>query len=138
MISLARDAPDSKFDYGESGFESIGGWEVEVGAEISSLIGSKDESNDINKASVGPDRHRLISMLSSIILPNEKDKVSFELSVLEQSKTAVNAFLDFMARYLTRGLFAPTKQLHTLLFPPLQAGSVRLCLRRANELLSNC
>ena len=109
VISLALDAPDSEFDYGESGFESIGGWEVEVGAEISSSIGSKDGSNDINKASVGPDRQQLISMLSSIILPDEKDKVSFELSGLEQSKTAVNAFLDFMARYLTRGVVRANK-----------------------------
>jgi hypothetical protein len=47
VISLALDAPDSEFDYGEGGFESVGGWEVEVGAEISSSIGSKDGSNDI-------------------------------------------------------------------------------------------
>lgn len=109
VISLALDAPDSEFEYGESGFESIGGWEVEVGAEASSSRGSKDEASDTYKTSSGPDRQQIISMLSSIILPDEKDKLSHELSGLEQSKAAVNAFLDFMARYLTRGVVRANK-----------------------------
>jgi hypothetical protein len=109
LISLALDAPDSEFAYGDSGFESIGGWEVEVGAEISSARGSRDEVNDTGKSSTGPDRQQIISMLSSIILPDEKEKKSHELAGLDKSKTAVNAFLDFMARYLTRGVVRTNK-----------------------------
>jgi hypothetical protein len=38
----------------------------------------------------------------------------------------VNAFLDFMARYLTRGVVRATKELQTLLFPALRTGPVLL------------
>lgn len=109
LISLALDAPDSEFAYTESGFESIGGWEVEVGAETGSARGSRDETNDHRKASNSPDRQQIISMLSTIILPDEKEKLSYELAGLDKSKRAVNAFLDFMARYLTRGVVRTNK-----------------------------
>jgi hypothetical protein len=106
LISLALDAPDSEFAYSDSGFESIGGWEVEVGAETGSGRGSRD---DHRKASNTPDRQQIISMLSTIILPDEKEKLSYELAGLDKSKRAVNAFLDFMARYLTRGVVRANK-----------------------------
>lgn len=95
-FSLALDAPDEEFASTDSKFESIGGWEVEVGTEAS----VPQRSNLRNDHSRVPDRQQVISMLSSIFLPDGKDD---SLSTLSRSRSAVNAFLDFMSVYLISG-----------------------------------
>ena len=65
-ISLALDAPDADFAEPDSAFESIGGWEVEVGED------ARTEQSETSDPVRSPDRQKIISMLSSIILPDDE------------------------------------------------------------------
>jgi len=107
-VSIALDAPDSEFMNAESGFESIGGWEVEVGAEINMAKASRD-GKERNAGGPGPERQQIITILSAIILPDENERNLHGAISLSKSKTAVNAFLDFMAAYLTKGVVRANK-----------------------------
>jgi hypothetical protein len=100
---LALDAPDADFAEPDSNFESIGGWEVEVGEDEQTM------RSDASDPAGSPDRQRIISMLSSIILPDKPSKSAEGLSRLSQSQRAVDAFLDFMAKYLLRGIVRVNK-----------------------------
>ena len=104
-ISLALDAPDEEFAASDSNFESIGGWEVEVGTETSYQC-RKNSRNEISGNHRGPDRQQIISMLSSIFFPDGKDDT---LSTLSRSRASVNAFLDFMSIYLINGVVRANK-----------------------------
>jgi hypothetical protein len=114
-FSLALDAPDSEFSHADSGFESIGGWEVEVGAEVSSTRGSRDGMSVSGSSPAGYDRQHIISMLSSILLPDESEEEAHDFYVLRESSAAVNAFLDFLARYLTKGTVRTNKTITSLI-----------------------
>jgi len=103
-FSLALDAPDADFADPDSAFESIGGWEVEVGEDARTV--QSDTSDPVRS----PDRQKIISMLSSIILPDDQSTSTAEgLSNLSQSPRAVDAFLDFMAKYLLKGIVRANK-----------------------------
>ncbi len=104
-ISLALDAPDADFAEPDSAFESIGGWEVEVGED------ARTEQSETSDPVRSPDRQKIISMLSSIILPDDDttNKPMEGLSNLSQSPRAVEAFLDFMAKYLLSGVVRANK-----------------------------
>jgi len=107
-VSIALNAPDSEFMNAESGFESIGGWEVEVGAEINTAKTSGN-GRESKVVSSGPERQQIITMLSAIILPDENEVKLHGAISLSKSKTAANAFLDFMAVYLTKGVVRANK-----------------------------
>ncbi|KAL3942098.1 MAG: hypothetical protein SGARI_000378, partial [Bacillariaceae sp.] len=94
-LAIAMDAPNASFrSGGPSAMESVGGWDVEVGGESQSV------SNDGDT----PDRQDVISMLLSIMMPSTNDVVITHQTTLYQSKSAVNAFLDFLADYLMKGV----------------------------------
>jgi hypothetical protein len=97
-------APDAEFNAsGEyAAVESIGGWEVEVGAEPLTT-GSTVESTK------APNRQEIISMLLSIMMPSTDDLSITHQTTLYQSKSAVNAFLDFLADYLMKGVIRADK-----------------------------
>ena len=109
-MSIALDAPDSEFGKADSNFESIGGWEVEVG-EDTSTTGSRGMNGNGHGAAShrSPDRQQIIAMFTSIILPEKNDVVTTHQTTLYQSQTAVNAFLDFMAVYLMKGVVRANK-----------------------------
>jgi vacuolar protein sorting-associated protein 8 len=103
LMNFALDAPDSEFLSGDSAFESIGGWEVEVGADAINMTGSYDYTNESQKSYRGPDRQKIIDMLASIILPDEAEKDFSAPGQQGGSPKAVNAYLDFLAGYLAKG-----------------------------------
>jgi len=111
VFAIALDAPDSEFATTDSAFESIGGWEVEVGAEVSdalrrgggALEGNAGESNVL-------DRQQIISMLSSIICPDEDSRLE-GTEKMNQSTASLNAFLDFMSKYLVRGVVRSNRKI---------------------------
>jgi hypothetical protein len=108
-MSIALDAPDSEFGKADSNFESIGGWEVEVGEDMSTT-GSRGMNGSGHGASHrSPDRQQIIAMFTSIILPEKNDVVTTHQTTLYQSQTAVNAFLDFLAVYLMKGVVRANK-----------------------------
>jgi len=111
-LSLALDAPDEEFGGTMTNFESIGGWEVEVGAEEAS-DSTPAQHSPVNgtgsSSSSKPDRQNIISMLSTIMLPDDSQKDVEPYATLSQSKTAVDAFLDFMAKYLVKGIVRVNK-----------------------------
>lgn len=98
-LSLAMDAPDSDFGR-DSSFESIQGWEVEVGAE---------RANGRDSHTKAPDRQEIIGMLLSIIMPESDDTTKAQLSSLHGSQNAINALLDFLAEYLMKGVVRANK-----------------------------
>jgi hypothetical protein len=103
-LSLALDAPDADFAEPDAAFESIGGWEVEVGEDARTV---ESEASDPVRS---PDRQKIISMLSSIIMPDDESSGQVDgLSNLSQSPKAVDAFLDFMAKYLLKGIVRANK-----------------------------
>ncbi len=105
-LSTAMDAPDEEFSTnGSSGVESIGGWEVEVSAES----GSNNSSRNISSTRLAPDRQEIISMLLSIMMPSKDDVTITHQTTLYKSESAVNAFLDFLAEYLMRGVIRTSK-----------------------------
>ena len=105
-LSTAMDAPDEEFStHGSSGIESIGGWEMEVGADV----GSSNVAGTSGSISAAPDRQEIISMLLSIMLPSKDDVTITHQTTLYKSESAVNAFLDFLAEYLMRGAIRTTK-----------------------------
>lgn len=108
-LSVALDAPDSAFGRSNSAFESIGGWEVEVAAELPDSPNDEPPQNGSGQQSAGcPDKQDIITILSSIILPDD-DQKGLRVDDLSKSKTAVDAFLDFMAKYLLRGIVRANK-----------------------------
>jgi hypothetical protein len=98
-LSLAMDAPDNNFGT-EANFESIQGWEVEVGSERA------DGHDSHTKA---PDRQEIIGMLLSIIMPESDDAAKAQVSTLHGSQHAINALLDFLAEYLMKGVVRANK-----------------------------
>jgi hypothetical protein len=102
-LSTAMDAPDEEFRHnGTNGIESIGGWEVEVGADTRSAASSTDSTS-------APDRQEIIRMLLSIMMPSKDDITITHQTTLYRSQSAVNAFLDFLADYLMRGVIRTDK-----------------------------
>ncbi|KAL3919253.1 MAG: hypothetical protein SGILL_003847, partial [Bacillariaceae sp.] len=92
-LSIAMNASNSTHRSNvSSSLESIGGWEVEGSTHIAST------------ETEAPDRQEIISMLLSIMMPSKADVVSTHQTTLYQSKAAVNAFLDFLADYLMKGV----------------------------------
>jgi hypothetical protein len=87
-MSIAMDAPDEEFGKAET--DSMGGWEVEGETE--------------RPKTRSPERQDIISMFMSIIIPEKEDIATTHQSTLHQSKTVVNAFLDFLAEYLVKGV----------------------------------
>ena len=102
---LALDAPDEEFATSDSNFESIGGWEVEVGTDASDPS-RRSARNGTNHHSQTPDRQHVVTMLSSIFFPDMKGDT---LSTLSYSRSAGNAFLDFMSTYLIKGVVRANK-----------------------------
>jgi hypothetical protein len=82
--------------------ESIGGWEVEVGADSRSTSSSVENKR-------APDRQDIISMLLSIMMPSPNDVTITHQTTLYQSQSALNAFLDFLADYLMKGVIRADK-----------------------------
>ena len=111
-ISIALDAPDIEFGRSDSNFESIGGWEVEVGADMGesggrvSNGGSGVGSGDVRGT---PDRQQVISMFLSIVLPEKTENALAQQTTLVQSRAAVTPFLDFLAVYLMKGVVRANK-----------------------------
>jgi len=105
-LSTAMDAPDEEFSANaSSGVESIGGWDVEVGPES----GSSNSSDNNSGTGSAPDRQEIISMLLSIMMPSKDDVTITHQTTLYKSESAVNAFLDFLAEYLMRGVVRTNK-----------------------------
>jgi hypothetical protein len=105
-LSTAMDAPDEEFSTNSiSGIESIGGWEVEVGVDA----GSSNTAGNIGSTSAAPDRQEIISMLLSIMMPSKDDVTITHQTTLYKSESGVNAFLDFLAEYLMRGVIRTNK-----------------------------
>jgi hypothetical protein len=104
-LSIAMNAPDAEFNAAgeQAAMESIGGWEVEVGADSSRSTRGSVESKR------APDRQEIISMLLSIMMPSRDDIIVTHQTTLYQSKSAVNAFLDFLADYLMKGVIRADK-----------------------------
>ena len=106
-LSSAMDAPDEEFSMNRtSGIQSNGGWEVEVGADVG---GSSNTAGNIGSTSAAPDRQEIISMLLSIMMPSKDDVTITHQTTLYKSESAVNAFLDFLAEYLMRGVIRTNK-----------------------------
>eukprot|EP00934_Nitzschia_sp_Nitz4_P003429 Nitzschia sp. Nitz4//scaffold276_size25055//17209//22686//NITZ4_008343-RA/size25055-processed-gene-0.13-mRNA-1//-1//CDS//3329545331//3419//frame0 len=101
-LAIALNAPDADFG-GDSNFESIQGWEVEVGRERT----TGREGNVKRK----PERQDVIGMLEHIIMPKIFDPSEDDVGVLPQSKVVVNAFLDFLAEYLMKGVVKANKDI---------------------------
>jgi vacuolar protein sorting-associated protein 8 len=97
-MAIALDAPDAAFGKSDSNFESIGGWEVEVG-----------ESSGNGDSSRSPDRQQVIAMFLSIVLPEKDSSLTIRQTASHHVKTAVNAFLDFLAEYLMKGVVRANK-----------------------------
>ena len=100
-ISTAMDAPDAEFLTSElNGVESIEEWEVKVvGGDTRSAVSDPDT----------PDRQEIITMLLSIMMPSKDDVTITHQTTLYQSHSALNAFLDFLADYLIRGVICADK-----------------------------
>ena len=62
-----------------------------------------------DSTAAAPDRQEIISMLLSIMMPSEDDVTITHQTTLYKSESAVNAFLDFLAEYLMRGVIRTTK-----------------------------
>eukprot|EP00980_Cylindrotheca_fusiformis_P020099 scaffold7169_cov107-Cylindrotheca_fusiformis.AAC.8 len=88
-MSIAMDAPDEEFGATAAETDSMGGWEAEGGEQHRS-----------------PERQDIVSMFMSIIIPEKEDIATTHQSTLHQSKAVVNAFLDFLADYLVKGMVA--------------------------------
>jgi vacuolar protein sorting-associated protein 8 len=63
------------------------------------LFASDASSGPANGSSRAPNAQEMATMLSCILLPDERDK----LTTLKPSRIAVNAYLDFLAKYLMEG-----------------------------------
>ena len=123
-LSTAMDAPDEQFRHNESnGIESIGGWEVEVGADTRSTASSTDSTS-------APDRQEIIRMLLSIMMPSKDDITITHQTTLYRSQSAVNAFLDFLADYLMRGVIRTDK---SVTFMILKRMATRFAAARDSE-----
>jgi len=108
-LSTAMDAPDEEFSTNEHlGIESIGGWEVEVGAE-GGTRGTSSSNNSNSDSARAPDRQEIIDMLLSIMMPSKDDVTITHQTTLYRTQSAVNAFLDFLAEYLMRGVIRTDK-----------------------------
>ena len=103
-MAFALDAPDIEFGRSDSNFESIGGWEVEVGADMGGT--TRGESGEAHGT---PDRQQVIAMFLSIVLPEKVGADPARQTTLVQSRTAVNPFLDFLAEYLMKGVVRANK-----------------------------
>jgi hypothetical protein len=84
---------------GISNTEPIGVWEVDPRSHHST------ESMGVNC----PDRQEIITMLLSILIPSTADMAITHQTTLYQSTVTVNAFLDFLAEYLMKGMFQTNK-----------------------------
>jgi vacuolar protein sorting-associated protein 8 len=84
--------------------ESIDGWEIEVGADSSST------SSGFENTRRTPDRQDIIMVLQSIMMPCKEDVGISHQATLYQSKAIVNAFLDFLAGYLIKGVIRADKE----------------------------
>jgi len=114
-LSTAMDAPDKEFRSNDlHGIESIGGWEVEVGTETRSTASSSDSTG-------APDRQGIISMLLSIMMPSKDDIMITHQTILYRSQSAVNAFLDFLADYLMRGVIRADKSVTFMILKRIAA-----------------
>ena len=119
-LALALDAPGATF--AESTYEltsvgSSGGWEIEVDADRDAktkdsalgLNGRPNHSSEIitggskydnDDGALCPDRQLLVGILSSIVLPEA-----------ESQPRTMDVFLDFMAKYLVKGVIRAPKSL---------------------------
>ena len=105
-LSTAMNAPDEEFSSNfASGIESIGGWEVEAGTDV----GSSNPASHGGSESSAPNRQEIIAMLLSIMMPSKDDVTITHQTTLYKSESAVNAFLDFLAEYLMRGVIRTNK-----------------------------
>ena len=130
VLSLALDAPGAKFVQSSSKIEVMGGWSVEVDMETAQSPEKDNKNSNVNngiivnknnsKASptkpikdstLCPDRQLLVSILASIILPMADVEPATTLTDNWQAKSAKNAFLDFMAKYLLAGVVTAPKSL---------------------------
>jgi hypothetical protein len=120
-LSLALDAPDSVFEPPKTAFESIQGWEVEVGADLTdSLMGSpRSNSVDSEAQLLCPDRQRIISVLLSLIIPESPN--ASNPSPAYQSTAARNSFLDFLAKYLMKGVVRTDKNVTFMILSRMAA-----------------
>ena len=109
-MSLALDAPDNEFGRADANFASMGGWEVEDGDGLGS-----------NGRDPSPERQEIIAMFTSIILPEKDDIVTTHQTTLYQSKIAVNAFLDFLAVYLMKGVVQANKSVTFMILERMSA-----------------
>ena len=92
-MSMAMNAPDDEF--GKEIIDTMQEWEGDVDGE------KKEEHSEANRS---PQRQDIIRMFLSIIIPDKNDIATTHQSTLHQSKTVVNAFLDFLAEYLIKGV----------------------------------
>ncbi|KAG7363570.1 golgi CORVET complex core vacuolar protein 8 [Nitzschia inconspicua] len=102
-FSIAMDASPEFGHKNRPRMESINGWDIEVSAD------SNSSSSVTECTSPTPDRQDIIKMLQSIMMSATGDDVVTHQISLYQSKTAINAFLDFLADYLTRGVIRADK-----------------------------
>jgi hypothetical protein len=117
-LSTAMDAPDEEFSTNRR--SSVEGWELEVGADAGSS----------STTSVAPDRQEIISMLLSIMMPSMDDVTITHQTTLYKTESAVNAFLDFLAAYLMRGVVRTNK---TVTFMILKRMAKRYAAARDSE-----
>jgi len=89
-IAIALDSPDGIFVTAD-----MNDWELEV-------------AESFNGGMRAPDMQQVISMLSRIIIPDESGGAAGGASIYS-SKSTVNAYLDFLARYLMKGVVQVSK-----------------------------
>lgn len=94
----------SSNDGNDPNLEAIDGWDVEIGADSDSAASEADNNRRV------PDRQEIILMLQSMMMPSKQDVVITHQTSLYQSEAAVNAFLDFLADYLVKGVIRADKE----------------------------
>lgn len=99
-ISIALDAADGLYLTNDANLGSD--WDIAMDAHPHRDSNSQSPSSVIGVPRA-PGMQEVITMLSSIVLPEERARVA-TLTTVYQSKYAVNAFLDFLAAYLMKGL----------------------------------
>jgi len=131
-LTLALDAPGAKFVESESKAEPVAAWDVEVGDKNGETVLQQMRRNGMSSNTPGeeeidilcPDRQHLVNILSSVVYVFESEGANAKMGNALQSQVAKDAFLDFMAKYLLRGVVRAPKSLTLSIISRMSSRSI--------------
>jgi hypothetical protein len=124
LFSVIFDSKDVSYEESNFDCKAESGWGFDmIQPPPLALVKEEKELSSASKASICPDRQLMVSILASLIRPTENRDCA-EISGTHPDNEAKNSFLDFIAKYLERGIIRVPKSLtHAVLTRLSQAAS---------------